>query len=51
MTTRLLRLFYRRLGWLLWPSGSEESYVGFMRYGGLFGVVVAALLVILGIAR
>jgi hypothetical protein len=51
MTTRVLRLFYRRLGPLLWPSGSEESYVDFMRYCGLFGLVVAALLVFVGITR
>jgi hypothetical protein len=51
MTTRVLRFFYRWAGWLLWPAGSEESYVDFMRWGGLFGVVIAALLVIVGITR
>jgi hypothetical protein len=51
MTTRYLRFFYRKLGRLLWPSGSEESYVGFMRYGGIFVVVGATIIVIVGITR
>ena len=51
MTTRLLRLLYRRQGSLLWPFGSERSYMSFMRYGGVFVTVVAALLVVTGIAH
>jgi hypothetical protein len=49
--TRILRAWYKRLGSVLWPSGSEESYVSVMRWGGLFALVVAVLMVIAGIAR
>jgi hypothetical protein len=51
MATRILRVFYKWRGSLLWPFGSERSYVLFMRWSGLFGVVVAGLLVIVGITR
>lgn len=51
MTTRILRVFYRWRESLLWPFGSELSYVRFMRYSGLFGLVLAALLVFAGVAH
>jgi len=49
--TCILRAWYKRLGSLLWPFGSEENYVSVMRWGGLFALVVASLMVIVGITR
>jgi hypothetical protein len=51
MTTRSLQFYYRKLGRLLWPSGSEESYVDFMRFSGVFAVFIGALAVIVGLTR
>jgi hypothetical protein len=51
VATRILQVFYKWRGSLLWPFGSERSYVLFMRYGALFVLVVAALLVFAGIAH
>ncbi len=49
--TRLLRRLYRTPGPSLWPFGNEEEYATFMRYGGWFGVVVGAVLVVFGAAH
>jgi hypothetical protein len=38
-------------GPLQWPSGSEESYMDVMRWGGLVGAVLTVLLVIVGVTR
>jgi hypothetical protein len=51
MATRILQAFYKWRRSLLWPVGSERSYVLCMRGSAFFGVVVAALLVIVGVTR
>jgi hypothetical protein len=48
-TTLLLQTAYRHWGTLLWPFGSERSYVAFNRYGGWSVVVISTVFLGAGI--